>query len=87
MSVYVKRRPRRCFVVSGTQCRIVNGRSVGSKGVNVDMIEHKQHPVGGGGGHNYKISLIKLRWRESVKYLRSYASLKCCVGEIGKKDR
>ena len=30
---------------------------------------------------------MNLRWRESVKYFRSYASSKGCVGEIRKKDR
>ena len=30
---------------------------------------------------------MNLRWRESVKYFRSYASLKCCVGEIRKIER
>ena len=30
---------------------------------------------------------MNLRWRESVNYFRSYASLKSCVGEIRKRDR
>ena len=30
---------------------------------------------------------MNLRWRESVKYFRSYASSKGSVGEIRKKDR
>ena len=30
---------------------------------------------------------MNLRWRESVNYFRIYASLKCCVGEIRKRER
>ena len=30
---------------------------------------------------------MNLKWRESVEYFSSYASLKCCVGEIRKRDR
>ena len=30
---------------------------------------------------------MNLRWRESVKYFRSYASSKGCVGEIRKRER
>ena len=30
---------------------------------------------------------MNLRWRESVKYARRYASSKGCVEEIRKKDR
>ena len=30
---------------------------------------------------------MNLRWRDSVNYFRSYASLKCCVVEIRKRER